>query len=82
VVTDGRKAWGSHVCIVMHTLGDLIYTVEGNARGKLGDGTVGAGVIMRTRPHFQTRGRCPVSGLPQSQWAHAAYRPTAAMLSE
>jgi hypothetical protein len=82
VVTDGSKAWGSHVCLVMYTLGALIYTVEGNARGKLGDGTVGAGVIMRTRPHFQTRGVCPVSGLPQSMWAHAAYRPTAEMLTE
>lgn len=82
VVTDDRKAWGSHVCLVMYTMGALIYTVEGNARGKLGNGTVGAGVIMRTRPHFQTRGVCPVSGLSQSMWAHAAYRPTPEMLAE
>lgn len=85
VVTDGRKAWGTHVTLVqaVRPSEGLVFTVEGNARGKLGDGSVGEGVVLRTRPLAQGAAagqRCPVSGLPQSLWAQVAYRPTPAML--
>lgn len=82
VVTDGSKAWGSHVCLVVDVRDGLIYTVEGNARGKIADGWVESGVVMRTRPLVRSDARCPVSHLPQSMWAHAAFRPTPEMLTE
>lgn len=85
VVTDGRasKPAGTHITLVQSVADGLAYTIEGNARGKLGDATVGEGVIMRTRPMVKPADRsavCPVSALPQLLWAHLAYRPTPAML--
>ena len=73
----GGKVWGDHITLVMHVLDGLAYTVEGNARGKLGDGTVGEGVVCRTRPlvALPASARCPVSGLTQSMHAMMAYRP-------
>jgi hypothetical protein len=77
VVGTGKKPAGDHITLVMHILDGLVYTVEGNARGKLGDGTVGEGVICRTRPlvALPASARCPVSGLTQSMHAMLAYRP-------
>lgn len=85
VVTDGRKPWGAHVTLVqsVQAAEGLAYTIEGNARGKLGDGSLGEGVVVRTRPLAHGAGGlvCPVSGLPQSMWALVAYRPTPSMLA-
>lgn len=51
--TTGRKpAIGDHIVLV-HSYDvetQTIYTVEGNGRGKLADGTWGEGVIRRSRP--------------------------------
>lgn len=53
VVRTGRtgRVWGDHVTLargVMH--GDNIPTYEGNAVGRLGDGSSGEGVIRAARP--------------------------------
>jgi hypothetical protein len=87
VVSAGRKRQGEHICIVDRVDLDakLVHTIEGNARGVLGDGTVGEGVIKRTRPWSRGAGgwgvrpnmRCPVSGLRQSAEIAHAYRPVA-----
>ena len=41
--------YGQHIVICEFIDGDLIHTIEGNAKGELGDGTQGEGVIKRTR---------------------------------
>lgn len=71
-------AWGSHVVLVERVRGDgLIDTVEGNATGRLGDGSIGEGVVRRTRPVVPTAaGRCPATGLPSRAVVRFAYRPT------
>lgn len=77
VVGNGKKPAGDHITIVLSVRDGLVYTVEGNARGKLGDGSIGEGVICRTRPlvALPASARCPVSGLAQSMHAMLAYRP-------
>jgi len=41
--------YGQHIVLCEYVDGDKIYTIEGNAKGELGDGTYGEGVIKRTR---------------------------------
>lgn len=79
---EGGKSWGDHITIAVEVHGGLIYTVEGNARGLLPDGSEGEGVIKRTRPLPKTAGgpgisnaECPVSGRPQSMEVMHVYRP-------
>lgn len=46
----GRRTWGEHIVIVSGAVsGGRMPTVEGNARGLLGDGTSGEGVVRRMR---------------------------------
>lgn len=73
----GGRPWGSHVTIVERVDGGLAHTIEGNARGLLGDGSIGEGVVRRTRPVVPTAaGRCPATGLPSRAVVRFAYRPT------
>jgi|ETNvirnome_2_130_1030620.scaffolds.fasta_scaffold03141_8 hypothetical protein len=87
IVTRGKKKQGEHICLVERVDLDakLVHTIEGNARGRGGDGEVFEGVIRRTRPWPKALGgwgrrgkmRCPVSGLSQSSDIVWAYRPLA-----
>jgi hypothetical protein len=87
VVGKGAKGhrWGDHIVLVQSVgaAGDLAYTVEGNARGRLGDATIGEGVIVRTRPLGLGRGpsRCSISGLRQTMHAVRAFRPAPVMIA-
>lgn len=46
----GRRPWGEHVTIVEGRAGGREFaTVEGNATGRLGDGSTGEGVVRRVR---------------------------------
>lgn len=80
VVDDVRngKRWGTHITLVeaVDYEAGLAYTIEGNARGLLPDGTVGEGVVRRTRvlDDAGLGGVCPVSGLKQTARTHSAYR--------
>lgn len=73
---------GNHITIALEVRDGLVYTVEGNAKGRLPDGSIGEGVIKRTRPLPASAGgpgisgdECPVSGRPQSMEVMFAYRP-------
>ena len=74
----GGKSWGDHITVVedIDLEAGLAHTIEGNARGLLPDGTLGEGVVRRTRALTDEalRERCPVSGLRQTARAHRAYR--------
>ena len=81
----GGASYGDHICLVERIDGDLIHTIEGNARGWVPGGRKGVeadarhGIIRRTRPMGPaSRARCPVSGLLQSGGYVAAYRWTGA----
>ena len=78
VTTTGAKKEGVHICVAVSEPdhAGLITTIEGNARGLLGDGTVGNGVIRRTRPiaKLSSAARCPISGLKQAHWVAYAIR--------
>ena len=41
--------YGQHIVMCEFVDGDEIHTIEGNAKGELGDGSYGEGVIKRTR---------------------------------
>ena len=41
--------YGQHITLCEFVDGDEIHTIEGNARGELGDGSTGEGVIKRVR---------------------------------
>lgn len=84
VVGAPRSPRGSHICLVERVEGDIVHTIEGNATGRLGDGTVGEGVVERTRPLRAMPGAtCPISGLPHGRvCARRAYRPHLADLAE
>jgi hypothetical protein len=77
IVGDGRVPRGTHITIVERVAGDIIHTIEGNARGLLPDGSIGEGVIRRTRPirKMGRFARCEVSGLSMRLRALHAYRP-------
>jgi hypothetical protein len=48
-----RPRWGRHICVAVGPAGQRarrIETIEGNAKGVLGDGTHGEGVVRRHRP--------------------------------
>jgi len=45
----GKFHYGQHIVLCEYVDGDEIYTIEGNAKGELGDGSTGEGVIKRTR---------------------------------
>lgn len=52
VVCVGRKGrcrWGEHIVLVERLDGANIKTIEGNASGRLGDGSQGEGVVRRAR---------------------------------
>lgn len=56
--TSGRKpAIGDHIVLVERFDAEVgeVYTVEGNGRGTLGDGTWGEGVVRRKRPFSDIR---------------------------
>lgn len=77
VVTNGSKPHGEHICVAVEKpVNGLVVTVEGNARGILGNGRVGNGVIRRTRPlaPMPKHRRCPMSSLKQSHWVLYAIR--------
>lgn len=83
VVGDKKKRkHGSHITVCVGLRGDgLIDTIEGNAIGLLPDGSIGEGVIKRTRPlpPGSTGGPrdpdpCPVTGRPQNARVISAYR--------
>ena len=77
VVTNGSKSYGEHICVAVEKpVNGLVVTVEGNARGILGNGRVGNGVIRRTRPlaPMPKHRRCPMSSLKQSHWVLYAIR--------
>ena len=78
VTTTGAQKQGVHICVAVSEPdhAGLITTIEGNARGLLGDGTVGNGVIRRTRPiaKLSSSARCPISGLKQAHWVAYAIR--------
>ena len=77
VVTNGSKSYGEHICVAVEKPANgLVVTVEGNARGILGNGRVGNGVIRRTRPlaPMPKHRRCPMSSLKQSHWVLYAIR--------
>ena len=53
IVVVGRgdsKAWGAHITLVRELADDVVLTFEGNAKGTLGDGTTGEGVVRHQRP--------------------------------
>ncbi len=77
VVGDGKVVRGTHITIVERVEGSIVFTIEGNARGVLPDGTVGEGVIRRTRMigKASRSARCEVSGLSMTMRALHAYRP-------
>lgn len=83
IVGDKKKRkHGSHITVCVGLRDDgLIDTIEGNAIGLLPDGSIGEGVIKRTRPlpPGATGGPrdpdpCPVSGRPQNARIISAYR--------
>lgn len=77
VVTNGSKSYGEHICVAVEKpVNGLVVTVEGNARGILGNGRVGNGVIRRTRPlaPMPKHRRCPMSNLKQTHWVLYAIR--------
>lgn len=77
VVTNGSRPHGEHICVAVEKpINGLVVTVEGNARGILGNGRVGNGVIRRTRPlaPMPKHRRCPMSSLKQSHWVLYAIR--------
>ena len=77
VVTNGSRPHGEHICVAVEKpVNGLVVTVEGNARGILGNGRVGNGVIRRTRPlaPMPKHRRCPMSSLKQSHWVLYAIR--------
>lgn len=77
----GGALYGDHICLVVEVDGELIHTIEGNARGWVPGGRKGVeadarhGIIRRTRPVGPaSRAVCPVSGLRQTGGYIAAYR--------
>lgn len=85
IITVGdkkKRKHGSHIAIVVKLRDDgLVETIEGNAIGRLPDGSVGEGVVRRTRPlpsgatgGPRDPGECPISGRPQNARVVAAYR--------
>lgn len=80
ITGNGRKRVGDHITMAMRVDDGLVYTVEGNAHGRLPDGNVAEGVVMRTHPLPKSAGgpgraggKCPVSGLPfwhEVLWAY------------
>ena len=46
----GGKRWGAHITRVLEVGETHVKTIEGNAHGRLGNGTWGEGVITRRRP--------------------------------
>jgi hypothetical protein len=52
-----RPKWGRHIVLVHRVHEDHIDTVEGNAHGRLGDGTRGEGVVRCERPLSASRTR-------------------------
>lgn len=85
VVTMGdrkTRRHGSHIAVVVAVrLDGLVETIEGNAVGLLGDGSIGEGVIRRTRPLPSGAGggpreteACSISGRPQNARLIDAYR--------
>lgn len=46
---DERNEYGGHWILIAEHSGDYVRTIEGNASGKLPDGTTGEGVIRRER---------------------------------
>lgn len=57
VATSGRKAYGDHFAGVVSVdhAAQTVETVEANARGVLGDGSEGRGVVRRTRKFDEIR---------------------------
>ena len=57
VYTSKRATWGDHITLCVdassYSTDGYITTIEGNANGKLGDGSKGEGVITRQRPAEQ-----------------------------
>lgn len=49
VYAGARKRWGDHITLCEKVCDGYIETIEGNAKGTLGDGTYGEGVIKRQR---------------------------------
>ena len=83
VVGDKKKRrHGSHIVLCVGVRdGGLLDTIEGNAIGLLPDGSIGEGVVKRTRPlptgsagGPREPGPCPVSGRPQNARVISAYR--------
>lgn len=78
-VAPTYKVWGEHICINIGPLNDtpLLITIEGNARGLLSNGTIGHGVIYRTRPigkqYINTV--CPITKLKQDKYVRFVYGP-------
>lgn len=48
--------WGAHIALVERVEGDTIYTIEGNAKGRMPDGSRDEGVVRCERPIRHTPG--------------------------
>lgn len=55
IVVVGRRSYGSHITQVVDTGRTWLLTLEGNATGVLGDGSVGEGVIVRYRDRAEVK---------------------------